>query len=354
MLRPMKCNVCNINNANQTGAHIFPAWMIASAFSDNGITRDYEIIFGINDYNADLEFIGKSVLPEKINDTLGKELNEIEIQNQKNPFVVDNLWCSVCEKRISQIEEYFLINVHRKTNNYANNSKLKITELKSGNKYLIRLFFYSLFLRADISKFMNFQICRRTHNKIKKFLTHYLRSNIKETINTIEKSENRDQLLKYPIRCIKTQNKTESASNFVYVQENQDKPYFFVINNYIIQFYGKGNRMKFKPNNFFGLSKIIHDSLDFKNYKEQYFTIALMNSELWEILRLNRVKENAKILMNNMVELYKSWYRKTYKINPDRKKISRFLNYLIQQDKNPGTKYSSTEIINAMKNSITE
>ena len=349
---PMKCNICNINEANKPGAHIFPAWMIASTFDEKAHTRDYEIIYALQPFNSKIPFFGNSVLPEKINENIGRILEDHEIKNQTNPFVVDNLWCIDCEKRFSIVEEYFLSCVDRKINDFSNINDVGIIELELCNKYLIRLFIYSLIFRADLTNFMGFNLNKKTKLRLKKFLNQYIKSDLKSTLESIENSEKKDQLLKYPIRCIKSEQKSGVTSNFVYVHNKYDKPYCFIINRYIIQFYGKGNKALFKPSSFFGISNIVSTTNNFRNYKEDIFKIALINIKLWDEIRLNSTRINAKKIKDNLILLYKAMYKSKFRISPDRAQISLFLKELTENDFELGIKYTKEKILEAMNKSI--
>ena len=126
----MRCILCNQNEADQTGAHIFPTWMTASAFDKNGRTRDYEIMYCINPSRLSMPYFGKSVQPEKISEQIGRELTDQEIQEQDNKLIVQNLWCRTCERRFKIVEDYFLENVDRRITDYSKCNNTGVLDLK--------------------------------------------------------------------------------------------------------------------------------------------------------------------------------------------------------------------------------
>lgn len=264
----MKCLICDSDETSQTSAHIFPAWMIASAFDQANRTRDHEIIYAMYPLDSKLPYFGNSVLPDKINEQIGRDLTDEEIQQQENFLTVNNLWCVGCERRIKQIEDYFLENVERQITDFSKCNDTEIVELSNANNFLIRLFFYSVFYRAHLSNFMGFTLNYKTAKKIKFFLNNYIKDNLSNTIDSIDTSNRKDQILKLPIRCMKIEEKEKEHTGFIYVHNKHDKPYCFIINRYLIQFYGKGDQANFKPESFFGISSIVSNMNDLKNYKE--------------------------------------------------------------------------------------
>jgi hypothetical protein len=90
----MKCLICDSHEASQVRAHIFPAWMIASAFDPENRTRNYEIMCAMYPFGTKLPYFGNSVQPEKIKELIGRDLTDKEISEQENYATVINLWCT--------------------------------------------------------------------------------------------------------------------------------------------------------------------------------------------------------------------------------------------------------------------
>jgi hypothetical protein len=347
----MKCLVCGKNEANQTGAHIFPAWIIASAFDINSRTRDHEIVYALQPFDSKLPYFGNSVQTDKIIDQIGRDLTDDEIVNQQNYLTVDNLWCRTCERKFSIVEEYFLENVDRQVTDFTNCNNTSIYKLSTANNFIIRLFFYSLLLRAHLSSFMGFKLNLRAFRKLKYFVNHYIQDNLLNTKNFIDSSYRKDQLLKYPIRCLKTEQEN-ATEGWVYVHEKHDRPYCFIINKYFIQFYGKGDQTNFKPADFFSVSSIITEMEDIKNYKEDVFKIGLINYELYTIVKKHYINYVTDIRMNNYILMFRLLFKSKFKRSPTREMTSIFLKELLENDLPLGIKYTREMIVAALNRSL--
>ena len=349
----MNCRICEKNEANQTGAHIFPSWMLASAFDKKARNRHYEVIFALTPLFNDLPYFGSSVLPEnEIHNLIGRDLTDEEITKQKNMFVVDNMWCRECESKIKVVEDYFLENIERKSVIFNSNEQITKKEFENVNIYLVRLFLYTLLYRAHLVSLFGFQLNKKSQSILKKFLLQYLHSNLSGTINIINASENKNQILKFPIRCIKTEQKEGETDNFVYTEKRHYKPYCLIINKYIIQFYGKGNRAKFYNNTCFGLCKLIGRSTDIRNYKEDTFKLGLLNNEIWMKIKKNLIDFYVDSWMNNFILMYKHLYKKKFHLEPDREQIGRFLNELVNNDIELGIKFTKKKVLEAINRSL--
>lgn len=99
------CKLCNKNIADKRGSHIIPNFLLQSTFGvDGGRSRrnkDMIISMGLV---CDVH-TGREVLPEETEKAIGRELTDMEIENNpQNPFIVDYYFCTECEKRFSTIE----------------------------------------------------------------------------------------------------------------------------------------------------------------------------------------------------------------------------------------------------------
>jgi hypothetical protein len=347
----MKCCICNIREANKTGTHIFPAWMVASAFDENSRTRNYEQIHTIGTFHNKLPYFGNSVLPEEINRSIGRDLSDKEIAEQKNPLTVDNLWCSECENRIRILEEYFLTNVDRQTNDFTNFNDLLVKNLSDSNNYIIRLFIYSLIIRADAANFMGFSLYYKSRKKLKSLFSTFTGDSLNSTIDIINNSDKKQLLLKLPIRLVKTE-EIETTDNFVFTNKEYDRPYFLIINRYILQFYCKGSHIQFKPSSFFGISKLISNHENFRNYKENVFKIALLREKTWKEVGNNFNVFLAKEVLRYYVIMFKAMVKLKFGFTPNKYQISKYTDILINNDTNIAIKYTPEKILDAMNKSL--
>jgi hypothetical protein len=257
-----------------------------------------------------------------------------------------------CERRIMQIEDYFLENVERQISDFSKCNDTIIVELNNANNFLIRLFFYSIFYRAHLANFMGFTLNYKTAKKIKFFLNNYTKDNFRNTIDSVDSSYRKDQILKFPIRCIKIEQKEKEHTGFVFVHNKHDKPYCFIINRYLIQFYGKGDQANFKPESFFGISSIVSSMADFKNYKEEVFKIGLINLKLWNDVKKMFVDRAVVIKMENFIQKFKLMFKSKFGFTPDRPIISIFLSELIENELPLGIKYTKAKIVEALNRTL--
>ncbi len=346
-----KCIICNINEANQTGAHIFPAWMIASAFDEKERNRDYEVIHNFYAVDNNLPFFGRSVQLEKIEENIGRELNDEEIKSQKNPLVVDNLWCRECENKFKIVEDYFLENVDKKTLDFSDCNSLDIVQLKL-NIYLVRLFLYSLIYRASITEKLGFKLEIKIEERLKYFISNYLQTDLKNTLNYLNHSKRKNELLAYPIRCIKTENEKGKTSKPVYVHDKYDKPFCFLINNYILQFYTKESHLRSTPSTFWGISDIILKMDNTVNLDETEFRLVRFNLSVWGVIKDNFIKYHSCEKIKKWRIMYKEIIKGKFGDYPSEAQTQKFITILAQNDKKIGIKYTDKEIVDAMNKSL--
>lgn len=347
----MKCTICKINEANQTGSHVFPAWMIASAFDVESRNRDFEIIYKCGAIDSKLPYFGRSVPIEKINELIGRELEDVEVKAQANCLILDNLWCTECESRIKIAEDYFLENIDRSTVDFNGFSDTDSRDFTNVDKYLVRLFIYSLVIRASLSKSLGFVITSKTSNKLITFLNRYLKNNLNDTLNAIRNSKSKEQLLKYPYRLIKVESPLND-STFVFVHKKYTRPYCFIINKYILQFYGKGNHVIFSPKSFFGISTIISKSHNIRNYKEDSFKLGIFKNSIWDKIKSHYYDLITDTWLEECTFLFENLYKTHHGHKPNEAKIKAFLIRVTHSKYPLGIKYSREKIMEAITEEI--
>ncbi|GAA3969847.1 hypothetical protein [Hymenobacter antarcticus] len=101
----MNCLLCNQREANATGSHII-SHLVLEDMSNGGSVRgrDKEQNFRITGTGSQAYF-GRQVLPETIEETMGRELDETDAT--QNFYVADNIFCTVCEKRLGVFESLY-------------------------------------------------------------------------------------------------------------------------------------------------------------------------------------------------------------------------------------------------------
>ena len=217
--------------------------------------------------------------------------------------------------------------------------------------HLIRLFIYSLFFRAHLTRFLGLTLNVKASNKLRDFLNYFIQDDLKSTIDFIEKSERKAQILKYPLRCFRIKHE-KNTEGWIYLNKNHVKPYSLIINNYIIQFYGRGNQAQFKPTSLFGLSSIITSREDCKNYKEEVFKIGLLSLKISQSIKKNYMDYVTEIRMNRFILMFKMLFKRKFNVTPNREMTTIFLKELLENDLPLGIKYSKEMIVAALNRTV--
>lgn len=112
------CPICG-RPAKKTNTHLIPWFIIKHHVTQNGGGgRDKEFSFTISSKHFTKIFVGRSVLPEKLEE-LGN-LHDLE-KETSNPYARDYLWCSKCEEKFSRLEAVFALRF--KTDKFRNGKK---------------------------------------------------------------------------------------------------------------------------------------------------------------------------------------------------------------------------------------
>lgn len=343
------CKLCDENLANQTGAHIFPAWLISSAFDEDNNNRDYEIIYDVSLIDNKQPYFGRSVNLDRIKKEIGRDLTDEDIKNQKNELVVDNLWCRSCERKFKILEDFFL-EISRRLD-FSNIDNIGIKKLGE-EKYLIRLFFYSLIYRATISDLNGKKIKNTTEKKLANWINKYLKSSIKETSDYISNSSEKEELLKYPLVLFKIDNSRDRTNNFVLIHNKHDKPYCYVINQFAFEFYEKESHRRSTPISFFGINDKLNEMDNHINYKEVDIKFTMISHEVWNSIRDNVVNHFSNLRKQNIIILFKAMYNQKFKQFPSDLMVDKFWRHLVEDEVPIGSRYTRKNIVKAMNNTL--
>ena len=104
-----RCALCRKEEADKTGSHLVPNFLIHKTFSFDGKgPRDREIARRTHlNMSEEWNYYGSSVSPEAIRADMGRDLSDEEIEKNNDFLECDYLFCSVCEKRFGVIEDAF-------------------------------------------------------------------------------------------------------------------------------------------------------------------------------------------------------------------------------------------------------
>lgn len=121
-----------------------------------------------------------------------------------------------------------------------------------------------------------------------------------------------------------------------------------------MQFYGKGDRAKFKSESFFGISSIITSMQNIRNYKEEFFKIGLLNKQVNNEIIKRYTAFISKIQMHFFSKRFVFIFKGKYKCLPNDFTIKIFLKELIDNDIPMGIKYTNYMFFEAFKRTITK
>lgn len=103
------CALCRKVEADKTGSHLAPNFLIHGTFSFDGKgPRDREIARRTHlNFIEEWNYYGSSVSPEAIQADMGRELSDEELEKNRNLLECDHLFCSSCEKRFGVVEDAY-------------------------------------------------------------------------------------------------------------------------------------------------------------------------------------------------------------------------------------------------------
>jgi len=101
----MTCLICNQREANATGSHIISHLVLEDMANGGAVKgRDKEQLFSVTGAGSQA-FFGRQVLPETIEQTMGRGLDETDAA--QNFYVADHIFCTVCETRLGVLESVY-------------------------------------------------------------------------------------------------------------------------------------------------------------------------------------------------------------------------------------------------------
>ena len=259
-----KCSLCKVNDANQTGSHIVPHFLMKLIDNVDGKTeRDVELGFVIEPFETHTYF-GRGVQPEKLEELFG-ELSDEDLEQKKNrPFIVDYLFCSQCEKRLSIIESEY------------SNSLKKISDVKYNSGFSSEiglLFWMSVIWRISINNTSGQRLTKGENEIIRRLLDRTLKDSIK-TID-VEKMKNQKDVQKIGYKLIRCPGYTKDSTSVMLFHPEFNKPYTLLLGEYLLFFSLKNNFIHYKTRNFFGLKdEVFLASLNQINTDESIFPIS--------------------------------------------------------------------------------
>lgn len=239
------CRLCGKAEADKKGSHIVPHFLLKRVINVEGKThRDYELGFRIGKMGMSSHF-GRAVQPEKLEETFG-EISDEDIANNQQQLVVDNYYCSGCEKRFSLIESAY--------SNTLNKIEAEIYE--SGVSTILGLLFWgSIVWRMSNHGKSGVRLKHEQEEFLRSILDKYLpKEDIKE-LTSID-FDNIGDLSRISYKLIRFNNIEENDSKFLIADPEYDNCFVLLIDEFILAFTFDKNYEDFEKNGKLELEKL--------------------------------------------------------------------------------------------------
>lgn len=335
------CKLCNENVADKTNSHIYSLFIIASCLTDEGKARDREI-FGVNSQSSLSKFyLGRDVTPERIQELLGRQLSDSEIERNSNPFTMDHFLCTNCENRIQRLEDIVAKEVYNDIGKIENKHKdgKSYKPLSENKYYYLKYLFFSIIWRASVTKSGTFNLPINFEDRLKRMLTVNLSLNPDELKANILRSKEEIDYYPFVIFCQHDINNGEKKlNNFVNMYPYTSAPFYATINEFIICFYYKRKSLKNLPQKYFGLENLFSQS-EFKavDYSK---AIRVLSEIEWNSWRDEVAKAGGKLLLLTIQNLFIQIHQGLYNQKPSHLILSGFMNKIVFDEEYSLGKYS--------------
>lgn len=288
-----KCCLCKENQADKKGSHIVPHFLLKRIENVDGKKgRDYELGFVIDGFNTSSHF-GRNVQLEKLENIYG-ELSEEELDRNSHPLIVDYIFCTKCENRLSKIESEYAKSI----------GKYQNKEYSSGIPAEIGfLFWASVLWRISINKKNGVELTKNESELLRRILDRCLKENISEI--DFEKMRKSKDLRKITYKILRCGEFTEKHPTHLIIHPKFRKPYVLMVDEFILLFSFKNNFNDFLNIDFFGLKQealdatINHNSSDEMISPIDEHKYLEMNNKLINLMKIIRIS-NLDLFFNKL------------------------------------------------------
>jgi len=243
-----KCLICRANDAEATGSHIVPHFLIKRVDNEEGQKgRDKEFGFVINEDESRFYF-GRAVLPEKIEEVYG-EVDEKLLKENNIDGIVDNLFCNDCEKKLSVFE-----NEYSKTLKLSSEPNSIYVSTKFS--FLGFIFWTSIVWRLSIMQGSGFKLKDKDERRLGRILRKYLKLELKE----VSLESNDIDLMDVGYKILRAVEYSDVYPTLQFAHPEFERPYSIMIDEYMVFFYFKKNYMKGLVLDFFGSHQFVKTS----------------------------------------------------------------------------------------------
>lgn len=302
-----KCVLCNHNEAKKKNTHYLTDAIIRTCLNyEGGNKREKGFFFKISNGSPFVEFGFQRNTPTKI---IEKELRRgsSDYENadaKKNPYAVNDVFCSDCENLFGKIEEPFVTNIHSQI------SKLELVQYPFifNDSRFVRLFFILQFWRCHVCN-TEIKLNQRVAEEFRGIIQNYDKIDI-------------DVLKKYPmsVSFILSPKQKDHTRHFVGMASVRN-PYVIFMNDYVIQLYDDMKNVNFYS--LYGLNNK-ETFMDYINYNEDNFKIQIIqNNSWWQISYRFFQCEIIPLVVNEFINSYRDKVGRT----PSIKEIKEIVRY---------------------------
>lgn len=218
------CVICHRREADFIGSHIISRFLLESMYNNGAKGPDKEQSFEIG-AEGSTAFFGRSVLPEVIEETLGRPSTEADTDGIPNTYVRDHIFCTACEKKLSLFESLYK---EKGAGPLARGKKLTEQQLR-----IAHFFWLTIIYRWVATRFGHLQIERPTIVELA-MITDAI------VVNSASATDIEQNCLKVPI----TNNlfigylplTEDSGRHQVFSHPERQEPYLLFVNQYILAF----------------------------------------------------------------------------------------------------------------------
>lgn len=237
------CTLCKKNTADKTGSHIVPHFLMKRIINEVGTReRDKELGFKITPETTG-SFFGKAVLPEKLEEIYGEVTDELIDKNDIED-IVDNYFCTSCEKRFSVIENEYAKTLEKST-------KIDQNYISEKRPLLGFLFWSSIVWRLSVQDNSGFKLKIKEENKLRRILDKYL---VIKTQDLQPKPSDPD-LANIGYKIIRSPYFSDKYNTWLHWSPEFQRPYSFIIDEYLVFFYFKKTHLNGMVQNFYDSEK---------------------------------------------------------------------------------------------------
>ena len=329
-----KCRLCNSKIADKKGSHIVPHFLLKRIENIDGKTgRDYELGFTIEKLNAKSHF-GRSVQPEKLEETYG-EITDEDIEKNEHPLIVDNIFCSDCENRFAVIES-----------EYAKTIEITNTEnYESGISSAFGLLFWaSVIWRMSINGKSGVKLNEEQNEKLRQILAGFLPQKLEELDEHSMLESGLIKSLSY--RLIRCNDCEDVDAKWLFFHPDFYNPLTLLIDEFVLCFSFDNNFEDINDKDCLGVNELINQAPINEVKSKSHELIKPFDNATYKNVTTNLVKMSKEVYISGLDEFFDTVHIAAggngKKMPPEIK--AEIMAELTSESKKSGRKYTQEDI----------